>query len=141
MPQPASTAAELIILTNQGATPGVRELAAAFARVSGHTITVVQEDGAALEGRIANGPADLITGNPGAFEELVRNRRVVAGTVTPFVVAGLGLSGAPARRNPTSAPLKPTRRRCSRQSRSAIRAGAAARTSPRASPNSVSPNS
>jgi molybdate transport system substrate-binding protein len=98
MPQPASTAAELIILTNQGATPGVRELAAAFARVSGHTITVLQEDGAALERRIANGPADLITANPGAFEELVRNRRVVAGTVTPFVLAGLGLSvraGAP----------------------------------------------
>jgi len=32
MPQGAATASELIILTNQGATPGVRELAAAFAR-------------------------------------------------------------------------------------------------------------
>ena len=30
LPQGAAGAAELIILTNQGATPGVRELAAAF---------------------------------------------------------------------------------------------------------------
>jgi molybdate transport system substrate-binding protein len=98
MPQKATTAAELIILTNQGATPGVRELAAAFTRSSGHKVTVLQEDGAALERRITSGPADLITGNPGVVEELVRNGKVVAATVTPFVRAGLGLSvraGAP----------------------------------------------
>ena len=31
-------AAELIVLTNQGAVPGVHELAAAFARTSGHKV-------------------------------------------------------------------------------------------------------
>ena len=96
--QGAATAAELIILTNQGATPGVRALAAAFARASGHTVTVLQEEGAALERRISNGPADLITLNPGPLEELVKNGRVVGSTVTPFVLAGLGLAvraGAP----------------------------------------------
>jgi molybdate transport system substrate-binding protein len=98
IPQGASTAAELIILTNQGATPGVRALAAAFARASGHKVTVLQEEGAALERRINSGPADLVTGNPGVIEELVKNGKVVANTVTPFVLAGLGLSvraGAP----------------------------------------------
>src|SRR3970040_1546002 len=35
VPQGAVLAAELVILTNQGATPGVRELAAAFERASG----------------------------------------------------------------------------------------------------------
>ena len=98
MPQGAATAADLIILTNQGATPGVRELAAAFARASGHKVTVIQEEGAALERRIDSGPADLVTGNPGTIEELVRNGKIVPGTVTPFVRAGLGLSvraGAP----------------------------------------------
>lgn len=98
MPRGAATAAELIILTNQGATPGVRELAAAFARASGHKVTVIQEEGAALERRINNGPADLVTGNPPTIEELVKSGDVVAGTVTPFVLAGLGLSvraGAP----------------------------------------------
>ena len=96
--QGASRAAELIILTNQGATPGVRELAAAFERASGHKVTVIQEEGAALEQRLNDGPADLITGNPGPIEDLVKKGKVVASTVTPFVLAGLGLSvraGAP----------------------------------------------
>ena len=92
MPQTATTAAELVILTNQGATPGVRELAAAFERVSGHKVTVIQEEGATLEQRIEKGPADLVTGNPPAIEQLVKNGKVVASTVTPFVLAGLGLS-------------------------------------------------
>jgi len=94
----AATTAELVILTNQGATPGVRELAAAFAQASGHKVTVIQEEGAALERRISSGSADLVTGNPGTIEVLVKGGKVVASTVTPFVVAGLGLSvraGAP----------------------------------------------
>jgi hypothetical protein len=31
-------------LTKQGATPGVREVAAAFERASGHKVTVIQEE-------------------------------------------------------------------------------------------------
>lgn len=98
VPQGAALAAELVILTNQGATPGVRELAAGFERASGHKVIVIQQEGAALEQRIKSGPADLVTGNPPAIEELVKSGRIVAGTVTPFVLAGLGLSvraGAP----------------------------------------------
>jgi hypothetical protein len=45
LPQGAAVAAELIVLTNQGATPGVREVAAAFERASGHKVTVLQEAG------------------------------------------------------------------------------------------------
>ena len=37
-----AAAADLVILTNQGATPGVRELGTAFSRATGHTVTVVQ---------------------------------------------------------------------------------------------------
>ena len=71
----------------------MRELAAAFERVSGHKVTVIQEEGGAtLERRIETGPADLVTGNPPAIEQLVKNGKVVASTVTPFVLAGLGLS-------------------------------------------------
>jgi len=96
---PQAAAAELIVLTNQGATPGVRELAAAFERASGHKVTVIQEDAAALDRRLnSNGSADLITSNPAPIEELIRKGKVVAGTATPFVLAGLGLSvraGAP----------------------------------------------
>jgi molybdate transport system substrate-binding protein len=91
MPQ-AAAAADLIILTNQGATPGVRALADAFGRATGHKVTVLQEEGAALERRIDSGPADLVTGNPPTIEDLVKKGKVVANTVTPFVLAGLGLS-------------------------------------------------
>ena len=61
-------------------------------------MTVIQETGAALERRINNGPADLITANPEPMDDLVKKGKVVAGTVTPFVLAGLGVSvraGAP----------------------------------------------
>lgn len=98
VPQGAALAAELVILTNQGATPGVRELAAGFERASGHKVTVIQVDGAALEQRITSGPADLVTGNPPGIEALVKSGKAVASTVTPFVLAGLGLAvraGAP----------------------------------------------
>jgi len=88
----AAAGADLVILTNQGATPGVKELAAAFERASGHKVSVIQVEGDALEQRIANGSADLVTANPPAIEDLVKKSRVIASTVTPFVLAGLGLS-------------------------------------------------
>jgi molybdate transport system substrate-binding protein len=98
LPQGAAIAAELVILTNQGATPGVRELAAAFSRASGHKVTVLQEAGAALDQRLNNGPADLITSNPEVIDDLVRKGKVMAGTAVPFALADLGVSvraGAP----------------------------------------------
>jgi molybdate transport system substrate-binding protein len=93
LPQGAATAAELVIISNQGATPGVRELATAFGQKTGHKVTVVQEDGAALERRLAaGGQADLFAVNPGGLEALAKKGLVVPGTATPFVLAGLGLS-------------------------------------------------
>ncbi|HEY3154375.1 MAG TPA: substrate-binding domain-containing protein, partial [Candidatus Binatia bacterium] len=78
-----SHAAELTVLASQGNLPGVNELAAAFARASGHKVTVLQEVGKALEQRLSNGPADLITGNPPVMEELLKKGQLVAGTVMP----------------------------------------------------------
>jgi molybdate transport system substrate-binding protein len=93
-----SNAAELIVLTNQGAAPGVRELAAGFGHASGHKVTVLDETGSALDQRLNNGPGDLITLNPDALADLAKKGTVIADTVTPFVLAGLGVSvraGAP----------------------------------------------
>jgi molybdate transport system substrate-binding protein len=94
LPQGAAEAAELVILTNQGVTPGVREVAAAFERSSGNKVTVIQEAGGALERRLAsNGrPADLIASNPASIEGLAKKGWVMGDTATPFVLAGLGLS-------------------------------------------------
>jgi molybdate transport system substrate-binding protein len=94
-----AAAADLVILTNQGATPGVRELASAFSQASGHKVTVIQEAGAALERRLSfDDPGDLLTANPEQFEQLIKKGKVAPATVTPFVLAGLGVSvraGAP----------------------------------------------
>ena len=43
-----SHAVELTVLASQGNLPGVNELAVAFARASGHKVTVLQEVGQAL---------------------------------------------------------------------------------------------
>jgi molybdate transport system substrate-binding protein len=96
--QGTARAADLVILTNQGATPGVKELASAFERMSGNKVTVVQVEGDALERTIDEGRADLVTANPDTINDLVKKRKVVTQTITPFVLAGLGLSvraGAP----------------------------------------------
>jgi molybdate transport system substrate-binding protein len=94
----AAAAAELVVLSSQGSTPGVIEVANAFARTSGHKVTVVQETGAVLERRINNGPADVIASSPEPLDDLLKSGKVVAGTVVPWVLADLGVSvraGAP----------------------------------------------
>jgi molybdate transport system substrate-binding protein len=89
----AAVAAELTVLTNQGATPGVREIANAFSQKTGHKVTVIQQTAFQIDERLASGgPADLITANPEGIEELVKKGKVMPATVTPFVLAGLGLS-------------------------------------------------
>lgn len=87
-----AAAAELVVFTNQGATPGVKGLGEAFSRATGHKVTVVQEAGPGLERKLTEGPADLVTGNPGPIEELARKGKVVPGTAAPFALASLGLS-------------------------------------------------
>jgi len=97
-PLQTAAAAELVVLADQGSVPETRALADAFFRTSGHTVTVVQETGAAQQRRIDNGPADVTTGDPERLATLAKNGKVVAGTVTPFRLASLGVSvraGAP----------------------------------------------
>jgi len=96
--QGTATAAELIVLAGQGNAPGARELSAAFALKSGHKVTVLEETGAALEKRISEGPADLIALGPEAMSERAKKGDVVADSVKPYMLAGLGISvrtGAP----------------------------------------------
>lgn len=88
----AADAADLVVLANQGAVPGVTAVAAEFERVSGHRVTVVQADDEMLERRGRDGTADLVTANPGVVQGLVDDGRVVASTVSPFVLAGLGVA-------------------------------------------------
>jgi molybdate transport system substrate-binding protein len=98
MPSGAALAADLVIVSNQGAVPGLKELATAFTRASGHKVTVILAEGDALEQRLASGTADLVSQNPGPMAELVKSGRIVGSTVTPFQLAELGVAvkaGAP----------------------------------------------
>ena len=98
MPQGTALAADLVIVTNQGAMPGLKELGAAFRRASGHNVTVILAEGGDLEKRLATGRVDLVSQNPGPMAELVRSGKIVGSTVTPFQLAELGVAvkaGAP----------------------------------------------
>jgi molybdate transport system substrate-binding protein len=94
----SADSAELIVLSGQGTTPGVREVAAAFGRASGHTVTVLQPASAELQQRLDHGPADILVSSPEPIDDLIKKGKLVSDTVTPWVLAGLGVSvraGAP----------------------------------------------
>jgi len=96
--QGAAHAADLVIVSNQGAVPGLTEIAAAFSRASGHKVTVLLAEGEVLDQRLASGSADLVSQNPGPMQELVTSGKIVANSVTPFQLAELGVAvkaGAP----------------------------------------------
>lgn len=98
IPLSAANAADLLVLSNQGAIPGVEALARAFEERTDHNVTVIRATEEELETKTLDGTADLITGNPENVQEYVDNGRVIADTVTPFVMAELGVSvqeGAP----------------------------------------------
>jgi molybdate transport system substrate-binding protein len=95
----AAQSAELLVMTGMGPSTGVYELAAGFEKATKNKVTVTFETGPTLEQKLqTNAPADLIAGGPEQIEDLIKKGKVVAGTHTPFGLAGLGVSvkaGAP----------------------------------------------
>jgi len=92
-------AAELIVLTGMGSYSGVRDVAAGFEKATGHKVTVSFETGPSLNQKLnSNAPADIFAGGPEQVTELTQKGKLVAGSATPFMLAGLGLgvkAGAP----------------------------------------------
>ncbi|HYM18514.1 MAG TPA: substrate-binding domain-containing protein [Micropepsaceae bacterium] len=91
-------AADLVIVTNQGAVPSLNEIAAQFSRTSGNHVSVILAEGNELEKGLANRTVDLVSQNPGPMAELVKSGKIVANSVTPFQLAELGVAvkaGAP----------------------------------------------
>jgi molybdate transport system substrate-binding protein len=97
-PAPAH-AAEITVLSGQGDVSGLRELAPAFEKLTGHKVIVSLEAGNAMIQKIGSGaPADIVTAGPDAIDALVKQGKVLAGTRTNFAQAGVGVavkSGAP----------------------------------------------
>src|SRR5215472_7730596 len=91
-------AADLVIVTNQGAVPSLNEIATQFSRTSGNHVTVILAEGDELERRFANRTIDLVSQNPGPMAELVKSGKIVANSVTPLQLAEPGVAvkaGAP----------------------------------------------
>src|SRR5437660_9495566 len=92
-------AAEVTILVNQGALSGVRDLAAGFEKASGHKVVIdfvgIPEQARKIE---TDAPGDVLVNFLPTFDELVKNGKVVPGTVAEYARAGNGVAvkaGAP----------------------------------------------
>lgn len=89
-------AAELIILGSQGSISGARDMAAAYARASGHKVIARQERNV-LATVNAGTPADVAVLNPPLIDKLIGEGKMV-GSRVDFARAGIGVAikkGAP----------------------------------------------
>ena len=95
----SAQAAELKVLSGNGARAAVRELCEQFERASGHKVTVHFEVNAALEKKIAAGePFDVAVLNPQPLDASIKNGKVVAASRAVIGRIGLGAAvkaGAP----------------------------------------------
>jgi molybdate transport system substrate-binding protein len=94
-----AVAAEIIVFANQGAASATRDLAPAFEKASGHKVVVKFMNGAAMSQALkADTPGDVISSFYEAFDGLVKQGKVVAGTAAEYARAGNGVAvkaGAP----------------------------------------------
>ena len=94
----AAGAAELTVLAGMGVVSGVRDVAPAFERATGHKVIVSFESGPSLMQKVtSNAPADLVVHYPEAIDDLIKQGRVV-GSRVDFARAGVGVAvkaGAP----------------------------------------------
>ena len=92
-------AAEIKVLSGNGAKAAVRELCAQFERASGHKVAIHFEVNAALRRKIEAGEAfDVAVLNPPPLDELIKLSKVDAATRVDIGRAGLGVgvrSGSP----------------------------------------------
>jgi molybdate transport system substrate-binding protein len=94
----AAGAAEITVLAGMGVVSGVRDVAPAFERATGHKVIVSFEAGLSLMQKVnAGAPADLVTHYPEVIDDLIKQGKVV-GSRVDFARAGVGVAvkaGAP----------------------------------------------
>jgi molybdate transport system substrate-binding protein len=122
-------AAEITVLAGMGNVSGIRDLAPAFERATGHKVVVRFVATADLPGVIdSNAPADVLTAGPEAIDGFISKGKVAAGTRVDFGKAGVGVS---VKAGPILATSKRSSAPCSTPSRSAIRTAARETSPPR----------
>lgn len=92
-------AADIKVLSGNGARAAVRELGARFERASGHKLAIHFEVNPALKRKIEAGePFDVAILNPPVLDDLIRQGKIVAGTRAVIGRSGIGVAvreGAP----------------------------------------------
>jgi molybdate transport system substrate-binding protein len=95
----AVQAAEITVYLNQATESGVRELAGAFEKATGHKVNVSFQAGPNLNQRINEGTSgDLTSLNMEAFDGFLKSGKVVEGSVVEYARIGNGVAvktGAP----------------------------------------------
>jgi molybdate transport system substrate-binding protein len=86
-------AAEITVLAGMGVISGVSDLAPAYEKLTGHTVTVKFEQAAALNAMINSGAqADIAALQPEQVDDFIKQGKMVAGTKTNFAQAGIGVA-------------------------------------------------
>ena len=84
---------EITIFTSMGSLSGVTDLAAAYEKASGHKVIVGARIGPALPKALnSNEPGDIVANFTPAFGALVKQGKVVSGSVVEFTRAGVGVA-------------------------------------------------
>ena len=85
-------AAEITVLSGNGAQVAVAELAAQFERATGHKVTIRFEVNPQAQRRIEAGEAcDVAILNPPVLDELIKQGKIVAGTRVVLGRSGIGV--------------------------------------------------
>jgi len=88
-----SQAGEITVLAGMGVVSGVRDLAPAYEKLTGHKVTVRFEPTPILNEKISTGaPADIAALQPDQIDTYIKQGKMVEGTKTNFAQAGVGVA-------------------------------------------------
>ena len=94
-------AAEITVLGGMGVVSGLHDLAPAFEKMTGHKVIVRFEQTADINQKINSGaPADIAALQPQQVDAFIKDGKMVAGTKTNFVQAGVGVAVKTGARRP-----------------------------------------
>jgi len=97
---PAQTA-DITVLAGMGVISGIRDLAPAFEKKTGHKVIVRFEQAADLTKLVDTGaPADVAAVQPPQADMFIKDGKMVAGTKTNFAQAGVGVAVKKGARRP-----------------------------------------
>ena len=91
--------ADIVVFANAGAVSALRDLAPAYEKVSGHKVTVKLVEGPSVVAALkSDPPGDVVSTFSEAFDRLMKDGLVAAGTAAQYARAGNGVAvkaGAP----------------------------------------------